>query len=370
MQIDTNKEHKKLDLTIVIPTFERQFIIKNLIDFYKNKPYQVLILDGSKTSMKCIFPSNVNYIWSGKSYQERLTSSLKHIETNFVCMVGDDEFHFLDALKKSLKFLERNKNYSSCSGYPVSHQTYSRSRIRKITGLDSFFSSTLKKHPYRFENNCYANLNISRLKQHFNDYQPRFVYSMTRTKIWNAAINSMNIAVSQGFGASSLYECMIEYSIIGAGPVHLIDMPMWYRSPLIMNSGHAENHDLSLNPKLKCFQEVWPDFPQTKKLNLVNQLKCEIPSVDYEYIIESFDIYSKNTFKRRNRPRNKIYLNKIYSFLRKFNSLKKLCFTVLILICLRYKKELAIAFLSSGMKISINSKHELKNYLNLITKNL
>ena len=73
MQIDTNNKDKKLDLTIIIPTFERQFIVENLTDFYKNKPYQVLILDGSKKSMNCIFPSNVNYIWSGKSYQERLT---------------------------------------------------------------------------------------------------------------------------------------------------------------------------------------------------------------------------------------------------------------------------------------------------------
>ena len=235
MQIE-NKDYKKLDLTIVIPSFERQFIIKNLSEFYKNKPYEVLILDGSKTSMNFIFPSNVNYIWSGKSFLERLTSASKYIKTNYVCMIGDDEFHFSDALIRSLEFLESNKKYISCSGFPVTHKVSSFRILKEIIGVDSFFCSRLKKNWYGFENDCYSNLNISRLKEHFGNYKTRFVYSVNRTKIWNAAINSITIATSQGFGASCLYELMIEYSIIGAGPVYLIDMPMWYRSHFIINT--------------------------------------------------------------------------------------------------------------------------------------
>ena len=368
MQIE-NKDYKKLDLTIVIPTFERQFLIKNLIELYKDKPYEVLILDGSRKSMNFIFPSNINYIWSGKSYLERLTSASKYIQTNYVCMIGDDEFLFSDALIRSLEFLESNKKYISCSGFPVTHRVSSSIILKEIMGVDSFFCSRLKKHFYGFENNCYSNFNISRLKEHFSTYKTRFFYSVTRTKIWNAAINSITIAISQGFEASCLYELMIEYSIIGAGPVHLIDMPMQYRSNLIINSVNAETHDLGLEPSPPSFGVVWSDFPQTKKIKLVNQLKREISSVDYRFLVESFDIYSKQVFNLRNPPKNKNYIKKIFQgFLNKFNFLKHLCFTVLILICFRFNKKFAIFLLVSGLKISINSKLELKKYLNSITK--
>ena len=73
-----------MDLTIIIPTYERQTVIKNLSEFYDKKPYEVLILDGSKSSMNFNFPSNVSYIWSGETYLERLKSSRNYIKTNYV----------------------------------------------------------------------------------------------------------------------------------------------------------------------------------------------------------------------------------------------------------------------------------------------
>ncbi|MDC3183848.1 TIGR00180 family glycosyltransferase, partial [Prochlorococcus sp. AH-716-B20] len=203
---------EKIDLTLIIPTFERHFIIKRLSTFYENKPYKVLILDGSKNSINHKFASNVRYIWSGNTYEERLRSSLKYIDTKYVCMIGDDEFHFLESLKESIVFLEKNNQFSSCSGFPISHYSYSFSGIKKLTDFDSFFSSRLAKTPYKFENKCYSNSSERRFRYHYEEYQPRFVYSVTRIEIWKAAMDTIQ-AATQEIKALGLYELSIDSAI-------------------------------------------------------------------------------------------------------------------------------------------------------------
>ena len=360
---------KELDLTIVIPTFERQQIIKNLAEFYNKKPYKVLILDGSKKSLNFTFPSNVHYIWSGKTYLERLKSSSKYIQTNYVCMAGDDEFQFIEALSRSIEFLESNKNYSSCSGYPVSYYASSYRGIKKLTGFDAFFSSRLtNKTPYIYDNKCYSNLEISRIKEHFSYYCNRFIYSVTRKNIWNAAINAMAIA-SEELNLRGLYELVMEYSIIGAGPVNLINIPMWYVCPLIQNADSPIQIDESLNTKNPHLHEIWKNIPETKKKKLIERLNEAIRIIDFKYLDNSFNIYSEK-IELKKLSRHKIYRNKFERLPNYFFSLKKRFFTLLIIILFKFKKSIAISLLASGLKISKVSKIELKKYLSLITKKI
>ena len=363
-----NSELKKLDLTIIIPTYERQTVIKNLSQFYDKKPYEVLILDGSKSSMNFNFPSNVNYIWSGETYLERLKSSRNYIKTNYVCMVGDDEFHFLEAIEECINFLNGNKNFSSCSGFPVCHHNANFRGLKESTGFDSFFSSRLTKSKYIFENNCYSNLNISRLKDHFCEYEPRFVYSITRKKIWDAAVESMAIAAEE-LSALGLYELMIEYSILGAGPVNLINIPMWYRSYLFENLDSSESPDLCLSTKSPQFHDFWPNLPKNRKMKLIDKLYKEIPIINFENFDNSLNIYSKKVIQQKNSQKSHSF-NTYLKLSNYFFRIQKFLFTRLIFISFKYRKNIAISLLTSGLKISENSKRELRNYLVLITKNL
>ena len=50
------------------------------------------------------------------------------------------------------------------------------------------------KTPYKFDNKCYNNSSISRFEKHFSVYCIRFIYSVTRKEVWEAAIESMAIA--------------------------------------------------------------------------------------------------------------------------------------------------------------------------------
>lgn len=360
---------KDLDLTIIIPTFERQLIIKNLAEFYNKKPYKVLILDGSKESMNFNFPSNVNYIWSGKTYLERLKSSSEYITTNYVCMAGDDEFQFVEALSRSIEFLNSNKSYSACSGFPVSYYASPYRGIKNLTGFDAFFSSRLtKKTPYQYDNKCYSNLEISRFNEHFSNYCNRFIYAVIRKNIWNAAINAMAIA-SEDLNLRGLYELMMEYSIIGAGPVNLINLPMWYVSPLILNADSPIQIDESLNTRNPHLYEVWRKIPKVKKQQLTKRLNREIKIIDFKYLDNSFNIYSEK-IELKKLSRHKIYRNKFERLTNYFFSLKKRFFTILIIILFKFKKSIAISLLASGLKISKVSKIELKKYLSLITKQI
>ena len=84
-----------------------------------------------------------------------------------------------------------------------------------------------------------------------------------RKNIWNAAINAMDIA-SEDLNLRGLYELIMEYSIIGAGPVNLINLPMWYVSPLIQNADSPTQIDESLNTLNPHLHEVWRKIPKVK----------------------------------------------------------------------------------------------------------
>ena len=66
----------------------------------------------------------------------------------------------------------------------------------------------------------------------------------------------MAIAAEE-LSALGLYELMIEYSIIGAGPVNLINIPMWYRSYLFENLDSSDSPDLCLSKKSPLFHDFW-----------------------------------------------------------------------------------------------------------------
>ena len=118
-------------LTIVIPTYKRQDILLNLVRYWNDSEFQVLILDGSPLSQQSIIKelsSNIKYfhfkhsiddeICPEGSYLRRIKRGYELVETKYALLGCDDEFYNKKILKECIDQLEEDNNYSSCMGLP------------------------------------------------------------------------------------------------------------------------------------------------------------------------------------------------------------------------------------------------------------
>ena len=110
------------DLTLIIPTARADHSRDFVLDVHRDQPYSVIVLNQALDSFEdeSLFISN-NILWVNgpQSYHLRLLAASKYIKTKYVCMIGDDEFHFSTGLLQSLKFLQSHPDYISCSGFPL-----------------------------------------------------------------------------------------------------------------------------------------------------------------------------------------------------------------------------------------------------------
>lgn len=115
-----------MDLTILVPTKNRHFHLKRLLNYYKNFQFKgfILIFDSSNS---LIYKKNVRLV---KNLNNKKISIIKYnafpfqcfknfknkISTNFVCYCGDDDYFIVDGLKKSVLELKKNKNIIGVNG--------------------------------------------------------------------------------------------------------------------------------------------------------------------------------------------------------------------------------------------------------------
>ena len=97
------------DLTIVIPTYNREEGIRKSIQYWESIGVQVLILDGSDQRIfadgRMINNSRITYFhfpnvlgeskfWG--SYGRRMKFAVKHVTTKYVALCADDDFLAID----------------------------------------------------------------------------------------------------------------------------------------------------------------------------------------------------------------------------------------------------------------------------------
>jgi glycosyltransferase domain-containing protein len=116
-------------LTIVIPSYERHEYLLRAIAFWSNSLARVIILDGStkpfsddiQLMIKSL--SNIQYIHNTGSYALRLSEAAKHLVTDYVVTMGDDEFHLKTGLEAALSVLEQNPDIVGCIGQSVAYRS-------------------------------------------------------------------------------------------------------------------------------------------------------------------------------------------------------------------------------------------------------
>ena len=140
MKIFNNNNSLLKDITIVIPTYYRFKFLKRILNFYfsYNTDLQILIVDNTPSSFrkdneltKLLKKSNVCYFHYDENIQisNKIYNGLKNVKTKYAVLCADDDFYIPHSLKKCIKFLEINNDYSSAHGLYFIHFLSSESKF-------------------------------------------------------------------------------------------------------------------------------------------------------------------------------------------------------------------------------------------------
>lgn len=107
-----------LDLTILIPTHEREKHLNRSISYFKKFPIPVVYADSSKKKYDGLLPDNIRYFYysHNEGLFEKILFSLDEIDTQFVALCADDDFLLYSGLVKGTEFLRDNPSYKTVSG--------------------------------------------------------------------------------------------------------------------------------------------------------------------------------------------------------------------------------------------------------------
>lgn len=104
------------DLTVVIPTYNRNNFIKRSFNFWKDTGINFLICDSS-TNINFELSKYGNYIYTKeKKFYQKLFETINLVKTKYVVIIADDDMVCINSLKECLTFLEQNETFVSAQG--------------------------------------------------------------------------------------------------------------------------------------------------------------------------------------------------------------------------------------------------------------
>ena len=254
-----NNKNILKNLTIVIPSYNRQSYLIRIIEYWSNKNVKLIILDGSKRNIKNKikkFNKNIKYIHKPVGLYERLLCSIKLIKTKYVMLGSDDEFYIPSALIECLKFLSANQGYGCCTGQALGFN-FKKGKIYAYNQYKELRNLKL--------NNSNPN---KRVKKHFLNYVPAHLYSVCKSNIWKTVAKA---TFSKEYNFYAAWEIQFEFLILFSKKSIALPNLLWLRS--------RENEPIRENsPSMsfsKSFSDWWIDnkFIKEKKEFLLRMEK-------------------------------------------------------------------------------------------------
>lgn len=225
----TPEEYELLSkLTIVIPTYNRPLELERSIEYWRDTPVTVHILDGST---KPCFPEgelsgapNIKYhyfdpnngetLYSG--YRNRLYFATQLPKTQFSALIGDEDFFTISGLCASLKILFENREICSVTGFTVGFES-----VEGLTkwGMREFQEFSLKN---------FASPRVrARLKPTQSGELPILYYGIFQTDIWR---KTLSLTFRQEFPVKLIGgEHLFHTVALALGPMLQIRHVLWLR---------------------------------------------------------------------------------------------------------------------------------------------
>lgn len=268
-----SKSQELDDLTIIIPTYERQDYLLRQILYLITWNVKVIIVDGSsrqvnKQTQQVINQNNkIQYYHHKKSYTERVHLASKEIKTDFVMCLAEDDFYLKSGIKKSIKKLRETNDAVACMGRSI--------------GIDCFKN---KYYVFKYGENL-TNYNIdqekpkSRINFGFDQYRSATPYAVYRSgafqEVWKLRESVSCLEVVE-------YENTIRTLLLGK--VVTSNSLYWIRSfetlPIASNLDGARKTDFNL-----WYNETRFEFEKEKfKIRVLNLFETHIDQskIDHE----------------------------------------------------------------------------------------
>jgi len=108
-------------ITIIIPTHERENLLKRALAYYSNFEYVNIIICDSSTKQSLIpIPIEMLYLHlPGYTFASKLFIALEKVSTPYTCLSADDDFFVESSLINSANFLKNNSDYVSVTGHYI-----------------------------------------------------------------------------------------------------------------------------------------------------------------------------------------------------------------------------------------------------------
>jgi glycosyltransferase domain-containing protein len=108
-------------LTLLILVHDNQYFLERCFDYLKAYNLSATILDSSEASYSGTIPNELEYIHTpGEDYWNKVYSGMVPVKSEFVALLGVDDFFYYNGICQGMEFLEMNPDYVSVAGDAVS----------------------------------------------------------------------------------------------------------------------------------------------------------------------------------------------------------------------------------------------------------
>ncbi|NLW03770.1 MAG: TIGR00180 family glycosyltransferase [Pseudomonadaceae bacterium] len=242
-------------VTVVIPSYNRQSYLLRQIAYWHGSGVKLVILDGTANPLPSSVLSiiqgrqDVCYLYLPISIEERLNQAEKHIRTDFVISLSDDEFFLKDALSKIVTELEEDPELAGCIGQSLGFD------------VDPASSTVLFRPGYQHWNySATHSMPEDRLQYAMNPYSAATCYGVLRSKVWKAGWG--DVLKSSCAYTPEIFQVMTTYIL---GKYKAIDQLFWlcsYENAPVVTSGWSRDyrfHEWWNDPKAKNEKQFFLD---------------------------------------------------------------------------------------------------------------
>jgi glycosyltransferase domain-containing protein len=249
IKIEWGKMSNLSELTIIIPTYNRQNYAQQQMHFWSNSPVKIHVLDGTINPINIEhlkgFGENVHYYHMPYSYEERISKAVDLVDTEYVTMLCDDEFFIPSSLDHCIEKLKEKKDFIVCGGqwlgfYCTNKKILARQMYTELKG-------------YRVEKETAR----ERMITHMNPYTQSTFYAVMHAKMWK---KNMKILSKYSYSCVYIPEFQFELATCYQGKSIVIDELM-----MLKNEGlHGIRYE-----KLKKPLQLWEWLKENRYIDEV-----------------------------------------------------------------------------------------------------
>ena len=207
------------ELTIIIPTYERQKYVLRNMRFWSNKGPRVLVLDGSNAPLsdkdRRSLGLNIRYFHRPIPFNKRMKLAIDMINTPYAVLCADDEIQVPSGIERCIEFLENNKDHAQCCGRAIRFNVAGKVLKVEAAKLD---------HRSHYVD---QNTPIERARYHLGDFLTTTVYAVHRK---DSLKHCLRYSMGYDFGNPYPQETLFEIAASAFGKSKVLPCVTWVRS--------------------------------------------------------------------------------------------------------------------------------------------